>query len=148
MRGCAPGGAPGARRPAPEGCRGRSGCAHRGPVAVGAPARRSDRDGWVPPGLAPEWRGGHCGQPPGKPARMTTDGGFALLPRARRDVPAPAAAEQVVETLRADLALAGTGGVLAAARQVSGQLFGAGPLDPVLSLAGVSDVVVNGPGIV
>jgi len=79
---------------------------------------------------------------------MTADPSFAILPRARRDVPAPAAAEQVVETLRADLVLTGTGGVLAAARQVSGQLFGAGPLDPVLSLSGVSDVVVNGPGIV
>lgn len=79
---------------------------------------------------------------------MTTELTSALLGRARRDVPAPAAAEQVVQALRADLALAGSGGVLAAARQVSGQLFGAGPLDPVLAGPGVSDLVVNGPGVV
>ena len=79
---------------------------------------------------------------------MSAERSSALLGRARRDVPAPAAAEQVVEALRVDLALAGSGGVLAAAGRLSGQLFGAGPLEPVLALPGVSDVVVNGPGIV
>src|SRR5205807_10658663 len=117
MRGRAPGRATRARRPAPEGCRGRSGCARRGVVAVGAPPGRGDRNRRLPPGLAPKRRGGHCRQSPGEPAAMTADGGYALLPTARRDVPAPAAAEQVVETLRAGLALAGTGGVLAATRQ-------------------------------
>jgi len=62
---------------------------------------------------------------------VTPDDEFALLARLRRDVP-----------------LAGTAGVLAASRQISRQLFGAGALDGPLSLPGVSDVVVNGPGVV
>ena len=78
---------------------------------------------------------------------MTADDG-ALLPQLRRDLPATAGNERLTEAVRADNALAGTGGVLAVSRQISRQLLGAGVLEAPLSLPGVSDVVVNGPGVV
>jgi len=66
----------------------------------------------------------------------------------RRDVGASAAPDQLARAVRAANPLAGSGGVLLTTGRVSRQLFGAGVLDAALSLPGVSDVLVNGPGVV
>src|SRR5438270_6180552 len=79
---------------------------------------------------------------------MTIDEEPPLLAALRRDVPGAATPGQVTQAVRASSLLAGTGGVLASSRQVARQLFGAGALDGPLALPGVSDVVVNGPGVV
>src|SRR4051794_5271834 len=55
---------------------------------------------------------------------------------------------QLARAVRAGNPLAGSDGVLATTRRVSRQLFGAGVLDAALAMPGVSDVVVNGPGVV
>ena len=52
----------------------------------------------------------------------------------------------VAGALRAALPLAGTGDLLAASRHAHIDLFGAGPLEPLLAHPDVSDVLVNGPG--
>ena len=57
-------------------------------------------------------------------------------------------AGQLARAVRAGSPLAGSGGVLATTRRLSRQFFGAGVLDAALCLPGVSDVVVNGPGVV
>src|SRR4051812_11425714 len=77
-----------------------------------------------------------------------TDDEPTLLPGIRRALPGLVAPHEVTQAVRAGHVLAGTGGVLATSRGVSRHLFGAGALDGPLSLPGVSDVVVNGPGVV
>jgi len=70
------------------------------------------------------------------------------LAAARRDMAGVTGPEELAHAVRASGALTGTGGMLAASRQLARQLFGAGALDGPLSLPGVSDVLVNGPGVV
>jgi pilus assembly protein CpaF len=79
---------------------------------------------------------------------MSIDDEPVLLAQLRREVPGAATPDQLTQAVRTGSLLAGTGGVLAASRQVTRQLFGAGALDGPLSVPGVSDVVVNGPGVV
>ena len=72
----------------------------------------------------------------------------ALLPALRRTLPGAPGAEQITAAVRAGSPLAGSIGVLASAAKMSRHMFGAGPLEQVLALPGLSDVVVNGPGVV
>jgi len=74
---------------------------------------------------------------------MTRDDLIADL---RRSVTAPGSAEDVAGSVRSGLPLAGSGGVLAVTQGTARHLFGAGPLEPLLALDDVSDVLVNGPG--
>jgi pilus assembly protein CpaF len=54
-------------------------------------------------------------------------------------------AHSVAAALRAEHQLAGSGTVLALVDQLRSETRGAGPLDPLLTLPGVTDVLVNGP---
>jgi pilus assembly protein CpaF len=69
-----------------------------------------------------------------------------LMSGLRRTVAGAAPSEVVAGTVRSGLPLAGAGGVLSATQGAARQLFGAGPLEPLLALPDVSDVLVNGPG--
>jgi pilus assembly protein CpaF len=77
---------------------------------------------------------------------VTRDGRAALFAAVRRSVDGSAAAEEVAVSVRAGLPLGGSSGVLSATRGAARHLFGAGPLEPLLALPDVSDVLVNGPG--
>jgi pilus assembly protein CpaF len=57
-------------------------------------------------------------------------------------------AHSVAAALRAEHGLAGSGTVLALVDQLRSETRGAGPLDPLLALPGVTDVLVNGPDAV
>ncbi|MFO7400348.1 MAG: TadA family conjugal transfer-associated ATPase [Actinomycetales bacterium] len=58
---------------------------------------------------------------------------------------APPTAAQVAAALRAERAVLGDAEVLAIARILRADLVGAGPLEGLLALPGVTDVLVNGP---
>jgi len=69
-----------------------------------------------------------------------------LIVDLRRSVKGSGSAEEVAGSVRSGLPLAGSGGVLAVTQGSARHLFGAGPLEPLLALDDVSDVLVNGPG--
>lgn len=72
-----------------------------------------------------------------------------ILERVRRRLASEAAdptPQSVAEALRAEQQLAGTATILALVDQLRSETRGAGVLDPLLALPGVTDVLVNGPG--
>ncbi|MRK02580.1 TadA family conjugal transfer-associated ATPase [Aeromicrobium sp. S22] len=74
-----------------------------------------------------------------------------MIERVRRRLAADAAdptAHSVAEALRAENQLAGSDTVLALVDQLRSETRGAGVLDPLLALPGVTDVLVNGPDAV
>lgn len=79
---------------------------------------------------------------------MTAASGADLVSRVRRrlatDAPADGAALDLLVRAEADV-IADDGEFAALRRDVEAELTGAGPLEPLLALAGVTDVLVNGP---
>ncbi|AWB91000.1 TadA family conjugal transfer-associated ATPase [Aeromicrobium chenweiae] len=74
-----------------------------------------------------------------------------MIERVRRRLAADASdptAHSVAEALRAENQLAGSDTVLALVDQLRSETRGAGLLDPLLALPGVTDVLVNGPDAV
>jgi pilus assembly protein CpaF len=69
-----------------------------------------------------------------------------MLAAVRRNLVGQPTGEVIASSVRAGLPLGGTGGVLSATRGAARDLFGAGPLEPLLAEPDVSDVLVNGPG--
>jgi pilus assembly protein CpaF len=69
-----------------------------------------------------------------------------MLAAVRRTLVGQPTGEVIASSVRAGLPLGGTGGVLSATRGAARDLFGAGPLEPLLAEPDVSDVLVNGPG--
>jgi pilus assembly protein CpaF len=65
-----------------------------------------------------------------------------LLDRVRQRL--AASGEPLQSALRASSGIADDVALLALERQVSAELVGAGPLEPLLALPGVTDVLVNG----
>jgi pilus assembly protein CpaF len=74
--------------------------------------------------------------------------GDDLLAAVRRSLSPGAGAAQLAAAVRADAPLAGTAGVMATADRLRDQLLGAGVLEPLLAEPDVTDVLVNGPGVV
>lgn len=61
------------------------------------------------------------------------------------DAEQEATSSHVVQAVRAEGVVLGDRAVLEVAGEVRDQLFGAGPLEPLLRMPGVTDVLVNGP---
>lgn len=73
---------------------------------------------------------------------------LSMLERVRRRLAAEAAdptPHSVAEALRAENQLAGSDTVLALVDRLRSETRGAGALDPLLAMPGVTDVLVNGP---
>lgn len=74
-----------------------------------------------------------------------------ILERVRRRLAADGAdptPHSVAEALRAEHQMAGSDTVLALVDRLRSETRGAGPLDPLLALPGVTDVLVNGPSAI
>jgi pilus assembly protein CpaF len=69
-----------------------------------------------------------------------------LLDEVRRRLPSTTGSVGVADLVRSSAPTQGTRALLETADAVTAEVVGAGPLSPLLRLAGVTDVLVNGPG--